>query len=306
MNGEEYIKKWLSDDLSEEERKEFEQTEEYKNLKTLDDAVKAFKAPAYDPKIEYARLSENIEGKQDAKNVVVVWWRPVMRAAAVILLLMVGLLWYFSLEENLTTITTGIAEKETIYLPDSSMVIINAFSTVAYDPDDWEEERTINLKGEAFFKVQAGSRFTVSTDAGQVEVVGTEFNVRERTDLFEVICYEGLVAVRYKDKAYELPAKQIFRAGEGVEDVADISMYSEPHLLVDQSIFRSVPFRQVVEEFERHYDVDLVVKRDLESVMFTGIFPHDDQDLALKSITLPLNLTFKVTDNNRIILTSAE
>jgi transmembrane sensor len=43
--------------------------------------------------------------------------------------------------------------------------------------DDWSKERTLSLEGEAFFEVQKGSKFSVVTSDGIVEVLGTSFDV---------------------------------------------------------------------------------------------------------------------------------
>ena len=53
-----------------------------------------------------------------------------------------------------------------------------------------------------FLKVEKGKTFTVKTNYGEVEVLGTVFNVKSRDYAFEVICYEGSVEVSLDDKVY--------------------------------------------------------------------------------------------------------
>ena len=49
------------------------------------------------------------------------------------------------------------------------------------------DHRSLTLSGEAYFDVQKGNKpFTISTNQGQVTVLGTSFNVRSRADGFEI------------------------------------------------------------------------------------------------------------------------
>jgi ferric-dicitrate binding protein FerR (iron transport regulator) len=70
-------------------------------------------------------------------------------------------------------------------LPDNSTVILNANSSLRYQ-ENWEAEllREVWVDGEAFFSVvhtHNHQRFRVNvTDDLKVEVLGTEFNVKDR------------------------------------------------------------------------------------------------------------------------------
>ncbi len=48
----------------------------------------------------------------------------------------------------------------------------------------------VNVK-EGFFKVQKGNKFIVHTPAGDVEVMGTSFNVFAREEASKVSCVTG-------------------------------------------------------------------------------------------------------------------
>ena len=97
--------------------------------------------------------------------------------------------------KDLTTIETMASEKTTVTLPDNSTAQLNSKSEISYSEKKWDKKRTVNLKGEAYFKVAKGSKFDVKTTAGIVSVHGTQFNVKNRKNYFEVKCFEGLVGV---------------------------------------------------------------------------------------------------------------
>ncbi|MBQ0740845.1 FecR domain-containing protein, partial [Aquimarina celericrescens] len=80
-------------------------------------------------------------------------------------------------------------------LPDGSFVDLNAGSELTHQRFFWSQNREITLQGEGYFKVTSGTNFTVTTSLGKIEVLGTQFNIKEREKLFEVNCYEGRVKV---------------------------------------------------------------------------------------------------------------
>ena len=165
------------------------------------------------------------------------------------------------------------------------------------------KKREVNLVGEAYFKVEKGSQFDVVTWLGKVSVLGTQFNVKQRVNYFEVICYEGLVSVSYKGQVIKLPAGNTFKLIDGViiegETKDSVPSWSEKNI----SSFKSVPYSEVVKEFERQYNIKVETNNiDMEQ-LFTGSFINSDEELALKSITLPLQLKFNKTNNTTIVLT---
>ncbi len=300
MNSEKYIKKWLDGSLSEYELREFSKTEDYKVLKKLDDALLQFKAPAYDVEHELARFNEARSSRAKGKTVFVSWMRPALKIAASVAV--VFLVYLFISPDATTTIATGPAEKTTITLPDNSLVTLNAQSSLSYNEKQWEQNRQVKLKGEAFFEVARGSRFDVSAENGTVSVLGTRFTVTDRDKYFEVICFEGLVAVQASREQVKLSPGHMFRVIDGnVMTEADIQG-SAPGWLADESSFKSVPYKYVLEELERQYGVDITTRNVNLNQLFTGRFTHKNLSLALKSISLPLNLQYKIVGEHQIEL----
>ena len=308
MDNNDYIKKWLDGTLTEEERKLFEATDEYQSLQNIAKSVMSFKAPEYDVHAEYRRLqSRKISGnakvpenKSEAKVVAMHWIKPLLQAAAV-LTLMAGS-YFFFLHDSPTIVKTVAAEKTVLSLPDSSLVALNVFSKLSFHEQSWTKARRVTLDGEAFFKVAQGSRFDVETASGTISVLGTEFNVKCRDDYFEVICYEGLVEVQSHKKIVNLSAKQMFRILNGkITQENNLRNISAPWA-ANESSFESVPFGEVIKEFERQYNVTITTKNINLDLLFTGRFVHSDLALALKSISLPLNLTYQITSDQNVVL----
>lgn len=201
---------------------------------------------------------------------------------------------YFIFSNNTSEFNTDIAEVETLNLPDKSEVILNASSQLSFNKGDWKSERVVNLDGEAFFMVSKGQKFTVNTEAGQIAVLGTQFNVKERDNYFEVQCYEGKVAVYHNDQTTELLPGKTFRVLNGsVQSVNEFSS-TEPSWLSQETTFENIPLKEVIAELERQFNITIRSNDVDASQLFTGTFTHKDMDIALQSITIPLKLSYKI------------
>jgi transmembrane sensor len=120
-------------------------------------------------------------------------------AAVVIIAAGLGLL-YTSLQAPASIrLATTFREVKTFELPDHSLVTLNANSSLEY-PKNWSNEnRKVSLKGEGFFNIRhiesnkGAYRFTVQADKVNVEVLGTEFNVKTKSDRTAVMLQSGKV-----------------------------------------------------------------------------------------------------------------
>jgi len=304
------IQKWLDGELNDAELKAFKELPEYSSYTKLSETAKLFKDTTYDVELELGALKSKIKDRKQTtvqptnKVVQMNWMKPLLRVAAI---LIIALAVYFSpIYGDITTVKTLASNTTTIDLPDNSNVKLNAASSLKYSKRNWKNNREVNLVGEAYFKVEKGSQFDVVTWLGKVSVLGTQFNVKQRVNYFEVICYEGLVSVSYKGKEIKLPAGKSFKLVDGaiVEGQTKDSAPSWAQKSI--SSFKSVPYSEVIKEFERQYNVVIEANNIDTLQLFTGSFTNKDKELALKSITLPLQLKFYKKDNTKIIVLTKE
>ncbi len=292
MKKEELIKKWLDNELSPVEYEQFKQLEEYNSYIKLSEKAHLFKAPSFNSPEGYEKLRSTIDTKRMSRKMFV-RLKPVMNIAAVFIIGFVIYSLFFV--NHLTVVNTLASEKSTVKLPDNSVAQLNSQSEISFDKNSWNQKREVLLKGEIFFKVAKGSKFNVHTSSGIVSVLGTQFNVKNRNDYFEVTCYEGKVNVNTNDKNLILNAGDIVRFFNG-EVIEDIITINHPTWIDNLSSFKSVPFSEVIAEFERQYNVS--VETDLNmNTLFTGTFTHTDKKLALSSITIPMNLNYTIENN---------
>lgn len=287
---ENYLAKWLNNELTDAELTEFKKTPEYASCQRIIEQAAALQQPDFDPEKALEEVQRQKEGP--VRVIRLKSWKRFMRvAAAAAVLITVSLVYFNTLDEK---VRTAYAERSEVSLPDASEVFLNAGSMITYDQKHWEKERTVTLKGEAFFKVARGRKFLVTTGQGQVAVLGTQFNVVDRKGYFSVSCYEGLVSVQFQGMEKQLPAGTSFLVIDGQVKETEAPEADMPSWISNESSFRSIPLAYVLDEFERQYDVDVETRNiDLEE-LFTGTFSNTNMDLALQSISTPSRISFKV------------
>jgi ferric-dicitrate binding protein FerR (iron transport regulator) len=291
---ENYLAKWLNNELTEAELAEFKKSDAYASYQRIVEATDALEAPDFD--MEGALIEvKNRRFLKDTKVVQLAPFKMFLRVAAVVAVLLAGAYLYLnSLNES---VTTQYAENKEVLLPDHSEIVLNADSEISYSIKKWDQQRNVNLEGEAFFKVAKGKRFTVITDGGSVAVLGTQFNVENRKGFFEVTCYEGLVSVSFKGEETKLPAGTSFVAINGNKVAAENPDANLPAWLNQESSFKSIPLKYVLAEFERQHDIEVETRNVDTAQLFTGTFSNTDANLALQSISIPSQIKFKFEGN---------
>ncbi|BAO74717.1 FecR family protein [Winogradskyella sp. PG-2] len=292
MNREELIKKWLDHNLNTEEQKAFEQLEDYKELILMDTAFKDFKAPDFSIEGNFTTLKPQLKNKSTQ------WLKPLMRIAVVLAL---GFSIYYYTTTLNTEFNTNIAHQTTITLPDASTIDLNSNSFLTFNKNKWSSSREVKLNGEAFFKVAKGQKFDVITKDGIITVLGTQFNVKQRKSYFEVNCYEGLVAVTHNNKTVKLYPGFTFRIIDGKLLAQEKENAAQPSWLRGESSFKSVPLKYVISEFENQYSLKIDSDNIDTSRLFTGSFTHKNLDLALQSVTIPLNLSYSKSEKSILL-----
>lgn len=297
MNADELLKKWLNNDLTDAEKEAFSKQIDYAQNQNIIDKAQYFKASHFSKVEDFNTFKNSYKTKSKVKRLD--WIKPFLRIASV---LVIGLIVYFSFfnTNNIETHTLA-SQKTLIQLPDLSEVQLNANSQISYDANHWDSKRTLNLNGEAYFKVAKGATFDVITKQGTVTVVGTEFNVKSRSDYFEVICYEGIVKVASDTIIRQLTAGDTYRilSNTFTEDHTD---KIEPSWIKNQSQFKAIPLSEVMHEVERQYDVSISFKNVDTARLFTGGFSHNNLENALDAITQPMNLTYTISSSNQVLI----
>lgn len=295
MNEEHLIKKWLNNDLSEIESKAFYALDDAHFYESIIEEAQLYSG------MNHAKVKpfESIETKIVNKSSKLNWLRILPRIAAIFI---IGLtLFTLFNRDHINSFNTDYAQNETITLPDLSIVKLNELSQLTYNESNWDDNRILNLNGEAYFDVEKGNLFEVQTPLGNVSVLGTEFNVLSRDSIFKVSCYEGLVKVSYDNANIKLPAGTEFILTSGKGKKSSIAI-AEPYWLKNMSVFENAPINIVLTDLEKQYNLTIIKEFNEKDMLFTGAFEHNHLENALKSITSPLNLTYTIQNTNEVII----
>lgn len=209
-------------------------------------------------------------------------------AAALLLFGLSALLLYTwvnrgSTETQWATIKAPYGNRVQVWLPDSTLVWINAGSTLRYPHVFSTHKRQVVLEGEAYFEVTPHKRkFSVQTAYGDVEVLGTKFNIEAPTDKkeFRVALMEGKVKVVGND--HKLPAV-VLKAGELVElqsgklqvsSIVDYSIYDWRNGIIS---FNNLSMDSLSILVKKYYDINLNVQnKNLKAHRYSGKFRTTD------------------------------
>ncbi len=291
--------RWLAGKLTKEELKEFEASSEYAEYLQLRRSLESFEKPGYDKETIRQKLWERIQ-EQKAKKVIRLkpWYYTAGIAASVLLL--------FGLFFNSVTYSTASGEKLSVLLPDGSEVALNAQSTLKHKRFFWEQDKTVQLEGEGFFKVSKGAGFKVITESGTVSVLGTEFNVKARPVTFELHCYEGKVL--YENQTERQQA--YLNAGDAVQLKGKILLefnHSDPgpSWQTGRSVFSNTELFLVMQELQYQYGISIIYEPHMVQGHFTGTFVHDDLELALKSVFVPMGINYELSEDKKTVTLNA-
>lgn len=296
MNNEKYnilLAKWLENDISEDELTELNQRKEFETYSKIAKYSSEFYVPGSNEKELYNQFLNKTrnEKKNKTKKISIGYWGASV-AAAILLLFGVFQMKNSSVEE----FTTMYGEQLTVFLPDSSEVLLNSNSKVSFSPKLWSKTRKVNLKGEAYFKVKKGEKFKVISNEGEISVLGTAFNVNSQLNFLEVKCYEGKVLVSRKGVEHILVKNQAIRQikNEAYENW-NIESF-EPIWKNGEISFDNTPLKYVVNKIQDVFGVLIKTKNiDLER-RFSGSFSNSDLTIALVAITDTMGFKYEVKE----------
>jgi ferric-dicitrate binding protein FerR (iron transport regulator) len=210
-----------------------------------------------------------------------------------------GIVWL--MRPTSTVYITGRGQQTEILLGDSSQVTMNHTSRLTLNGRLPAGDRSVTLEGEAYFRVRtSGEPFTVSTSAGTIRVLGTEFNVRVREDRLEVAVVRGSVSVTGHHSGEDLSVvlaegqQTICRGGEGPGTPAAIPFAGYPGWIHGQLFFEKVPLLSACREVESRFDVVITIRdRSMQDQTLTGILDARSADAAIATLSRLTGLHYR-------------
>jgi transmembrane sensor len=253
----------------------------------------------------YGNLKQRIDHTIANGNVVPMKRKPVarvwMRAAAVVAGLLIGaiVLYYFR-KPSYAYISTPYAAIKTVWLPDSSEVVLNANSSIRFNTSPTQSKREVWITGEAFFKVRhidnAGNAQPFAVYAGDavIEVLGTEFNVKSVNHTTGVLLRQGKVR-------FSIPASHsatimqpndycLYNASQGKINTRVANPVFFTSWMEQKYRFEKTPVREICETLKEYFGYDFIIRKpELATMAVSGTLELQNEQTMLRILSELLN-----------------
>lgn len=214
-------------------------------------------------------------------------WKTFLRVAAVLLILVLPFVGYWQGKEALKgsfadmVVEAPMGGHTKLYLPDGTLVWLNAGSKIVYSQGFGVEDRQLELRGEGYFEVTKDEKvpFEIKTKEVNLKVLGTKFNFRNYPDDEEVTVnlMEGKVALHNGIKAvpelYLNPDEKMVLnklTGEMTKMRAKAvraNVWIKNELFFDEELLEDI-----AKKLMRSFDVKVEVADSLRNKRFYGSF----------------------------------
>jgi transmembrane sensor len=198
------------------------------------------------------------------------------------------------IENTLNTISTPKGGQYTVMLSDGTKVMLNSASSLTFPTSFGDEDRRVELNGEAYFEVakHKNSRFKVISGIQTVEVLGTHFNVNAYADeeSIKTTLLEGAVKVSTSSAAMVIePGEQAILNGNALVKNR-VNTAKETAWINGVFSFDRDNIKSVMRQVSRWYDVNIVYVGPLNQEEYFGEI----------SRTSKLSEVFKILEINNV------
>lgn len=280
-----------------------------KNPDTLSNRI-GFKSLPFDEAEAYQRLSSRLKNpliisyaRTDSSK-----WKYLFAAASIALLLVsaIHLIGNKPKEALAYYETTAVPDSKTkIVLPDSSVVWLNANACLRYPREFTDQTRKVEITGEAFFEIRKDEKkpFIVHTDAVNIKVLGTSFNVKAEinSDIIEITLLKGKIALFSRLNQSDI-ADQILTPGqcalfhkpENNLKVSDIRAEKSISWVTGVFVFKENTLEEITNELQRAFHVKIHIEdKTMQKQTFNADFTEKETLDEILSI-LQISARYKI------------
>ncbi|MCK9435894.1 MAG: DUF4974 domain-containing protein [Synergistaceae bacterium] len=209
------------------------------------------------------------------------------------------------------TVTTAPGMVTKAILPDGSEVWLNALSSLTYPQHFTEKERTVQLSGEAYFRVVSDKKHRFNVETPQKMIVsayGTEFNVNayKSETYHEITLARGNIEVSSEigSKATEalvVNEKAILQVKTGNIHVVTADTYVETAWKDGKMVFRREKLDKIVTKLSRKFGVDVHLDGDrLKEYEYTATFTDETLEDILDLLKRSSPITYSISEQKQL------
>ena len=291
MENKEILLNWLEGNLTDAQVEREIGSQEFQLYKKIIDASAKWESPKRKSTHREAFLRKMQSVKKRKANTSIL-----LKYAAVFLIGVSSVLLFFT-NQN---IITANGNTKTVSIFDGSTIKLAPNSSLSYNSVLYFFNRKVTLEGNAFFNVIPGNSFTVNSPNGEVSVLGTSFNIIDREDYFNVVCFTGKVAVKANKQ------EVILKPLEGFENLSNkkskFNNASKDPSNNSYLYLNQVPLHIVLKELSNFYNVTFNTDAVSLEGTYNGLLINDNIELALKNVLYPFNFDFEWQKDNFVVI----
>lgn len=224
----------------------------------------------------------------------------------VILFFLVGAFFYYKSDNK--EVKTNFGETKTVHLDDGSVITLNSNSKLNFSKESMKpRDREVWLEGEAYFDVMTNfdQPFLVHTSEGLIKVLGTSFNVKDRTSLFRIVLQEG--RIEFLETAsgnthIAVPGDALTQDHKSQLIVKSKTLPRKHSAWLNKKlIFDNTTLREIGNIILDEYGYELVFKQqDLSEKEISGTIENVGLDELMYALSNTLNIQLEIKSNQSI------
>ena len=282
-------------------------------------AVSREAASVYDKDKAFENFRNRVESQKEIQSTsrrgfsLSALWRY---AAVVAIIIAVGCISYWQGEVNVKdtfadiSVEAPLGSKTKLYLPDGTLVWLNAGSRMTYSQGFGVDNRKVELEGEGYFEVKRNEKipFFVKTKDLQLQVLGTKFNFRDYPEDHEVVVslLEGKVGLNNllreeKEAVLSPDERAVLNKANGLLTVESVTASNESQWTDGYLFFDEELLPDIAKELERSYNVKIHIANDsLKTFRFYGNFVRREQNIqeVLEALASTEKMQYKIEERN--------
>ena len=213
-------------------------------------------------------------------------------------------------KKQMQTIHVPAGQRAEVTLADGTHVWLNSRSTLKFPEQFSANTRNVELDGEGYFSVQhnENSPFTVHTQNHDVQVLGTEFNVKayHNTSLFETALLKGSVKISSPNlrNGLQLKPNEIVSIENRMLKKSTINNSDYFKWKEGLFCFENESIQDLIKKLELYYDTTIEIQRpSLLKHHYSGKFRiQDGIEHVLKVLQLKHKFTYIKDDDKNLII----
>ena len=206
--------------------------------------------------------------------------------------------------DQLAEIIVSPGERSQLILPDGSKVKLNGDSRLKFPVHFNEKNRTVYLKGEAFFDVkhQPDKPFIVNTSSISIEVLGTKFNVSGYANDAYVLTYLETGKIKITDadqkgKKWILSPAEAFRIDKASGDFSKTNITDNRYLDWTRGILtiKGETIEELTKKLERRFNVVIKFRdEEVKSHTYSGSIKDEELTTVLEALKFTSSLNYTI------------